>query len=118
MNEPSIRDRARGLLVGLAVGDALGAPVEFESPAQIAGRRDELFAMPGGGGFNWAPGEFTDDTQMALVLARHLRAVGGVDPAQLARAFAEWAKDAADVGIQTRKVLTQVSHGADWRQAK
>jgi len=117
MSELGLRDRGRGLLVGLAVADAIGAPVEFELPARIAGRRDELFAMPGGGGFNWAPGEFTDDTQMALVLARHLRDVGAVDPDRLAPAFAEWAKDAADVGIQTRRVLGAVTSGADWREA-
>ena len=34
-------------MVGLAVGDALGAPVEFDPPTRIAGRREELFAMPG-----------------------------------------------------------------------
>ncbi len=57
-------DRARGVLIGMAVGDALGAPVEFESPQQIAGRREWLwFGLPGGGPFGWAPGEFTDDTQ-------------------------------------------------------
>jgi ADP-ribosylglycohydrolase len=46
------QDRARGLLVGLAVGDALGAPVEFDAPESIAGRQEELFSMPGGGTFN------------------------------------------------------------------
>jgi ADP-ribosyl-[dinitrogen reductase] hydrolase len=112
------RDRARGVLVGLAVGDALGAPVEFDSPESIAPRREWLFGMPGGGAFGWAPGEFTDDTQMALVLARHLVERGGtVEPVALARAFAAWAEGAADVGVQTRRVLDAVRGGADWRQA-
>lgn len=109
-------DRARGVLVGLAVGDALGAPVEFEPPERIAGRRDELFAMPGGGSFEWAPGEFTDDTQMALVLARHLTR-GALDQDALAQEFAAWATDpgTSDVGIQTRRVLGAVAKGRDWR---
>jgi ADP-ribosylglycohydrolase len=113
-----LTDRARGALVGLAVGDALGAPVEFDPPAAIAGRRDELFSMPGGGNFGWAPGEFTDDTQMALVLARHLQERGGgLEQDELARAFARWSVDAADVGNQTRTVLGAVSRGQPWQQA-
>lgn len=106
------------MLVGLAVGDALGAPVEFDEPVQIVPRREELFALPGGGVFNWAPGEFTDDTQMALVLARHLQeSEGNVDRDALAREFAEWARSAADVGNQTRSVLSLVARGDDWRSA-
>lgn len=111
-------DRARGVLVGLAVGDALGAPVEFEPPAAIRGRRAELFALPGGGSFGWAPGEFTDDTQMALVLASHLRARGGqLDQDALAHEFARWAQNAADVGNQTRAVLGAVTRGERWQDA-
>jgi ADP-ribosylglycohydrolase len=115
---PALADRARGVLVGMAVGDALGAPVEFEPPDAIRGRREELFALPGGGAFDWAPGEFTDDTQMALVLAYHLRARGGhLDADELAREFAHWAEDAADVGNQTRTVLSGVSLGMGWEEA-
>ena len=75
--------RAIGAFVGAAVGDALGAPFEFgESgaytaafPVPVLGGRGE---MTGGGG--WGPGEFTDDTQMALVLAESLLASDGFDP--------------------------------------
>lgn len=118
VNAGSLEDRARGVLVGLAVGDALGAPVEFESPARIAGRRAELREMPGGGSFGWAPGEFTDDTQMALVLARHLNAHrGSIDQTALAGEFASWASQAADVGTQTRQVLDAVGRGIHWTAA-
>ena len=113
-------DRAVGLLVGLAVGDALGAPVEFQPPAAIADRRDWLFSYPGGGPFPWAPGEFTDDTQMALVLARHLSATrGSIDQAELASEFAGWATHSStlDVGIQTIGVLSRVASGTPWREA-
>lgn len=111
-------DRARGALVGLAIGDALGAPVEFEPPDRITGRRGELFAMPGGGPFGWAPGEFTDDTQMALILAGHL-VRGPLDQDALAREFAAWATPpaTADVGMQTRRVLSAVAAGQAWRVA-
>ena len=112
--------RARGVLAGMAFGDALGAPVEFESPQQIAGRRDWLFSFPGGGPFGWAPGEFTDDTQMALVLARRLLADGGrLDQIALASDFATWAAHpgTADVGSQTRNVLSGVRLGRSWEDA-
>ena len=58
-------DRQRGTLLGLSVGDALGAAVEFESPGTfpaVAGYR-------GGGPHGLSPGEWTDDTSMALALA-------------------------------------------------
>lgn len=59
-------DRVRGVLIGLAAGDALGAPYEFGSA-----RGPELpIEMSGGGGLNWEPGEWTDDTSMAIVIAR------------------------------------------------
>jgi len=116
--ERVITDRARGVLVGMAVGDALGAPVEFDSPDAIRGRREELFGLPGGGAFDWAPGEFTDDTQMALVLAYHLRTrAGSLEGDELAREFARWAEHAADVGNQTRTVLSGISRGMGWEEA-
>ena len=118
MFDPSLRDRARGALVGLALGDALGAPVEFDAPHTIGPRRKELFELPGGGSFDWAPGEFTDDTQMALVLARHLLKHGRqVDQDALAFDFLGWLGGARDVGAQTRTVLEAVDLGIDWRVA-
>ncbi|MDA1009996.1 MAG: ADP-ribosylglycohydrolase family protein [Chloroflexi bacterium] len=112
-------DGARGvdLLVGLALGDAFGAPVEFERVEAIAPQRDYLATFPGGGIFDWSPGEFTDDTQMALVLARHLLEQGHVEHQLLAESFAAWAADSADVGMQTRAVLTAVREGRSWREA-
>jgi hypothetical protein len=59
------RDRACGVLLGMAAGDALGAPYEFGPP-----RGPDLeVAMVGGGGFGWEPGEWTDDTSMAVAIA-------------------------------------------------
>lgn len=111
-------DRVHGVLVGLALGDALGAPVEFDSPASIGDRRAELFELPGGGTFAWEPGEFTDDTQMALVLARHLDTLGGaLDQEELVLDFVAWMDGAKDIGVQTRKVLLAVAGGATWQDA-
>jgi len=58
-------DRAVGVLLGTAAGDALGAGYEFGPPLPAT----TPVAMNGGGTFEWAPGEWTDDTSMAWVIA-------------------------------------------------
>lgn len=97
--EPVHIDRAAGALLGLAVGDALGAGYEFESdpPAHPE--------MIGGGIFGFAPGEWTDDTQMALCIAE-VAASGQLDPAAVGERFLAWFREGPrDVGIQTSAVL-------------
>ncbi|KGM14426.1 ADP-ribosylglycohydrolase family protein [Cellulomonas bogoriensis] len=108
-------DRAAGVLMGLACGDALGAPFEFGPPLAA----DTPVAMVGGGSFGWAPGEWTDDTQMAVVLLEAAeRAVAGEGALtdhldDVAAGWAAWAEQATDVGVQTRGVLSAASrHGA------
>lgn len=98
--------RAAGVLLGAACGDALGAGYEFGPPLP-----DEApVAMTGGGSFGWEPGEWTDDTAMAVAIAEvaaaggDLRDVGALD-AVVAR-WAGWARSAPDVGVQTRAVLS------------
>ena len=101
-------DRAAGVLVGLACGDALGASYEFQ-PARIHG---EPVAMVGGGSFGWQPGEWTDDTSMAISIAEvsstgaDLRGQEGLDA--ITGRFVAWAAEATDIGIQTRAVLSSV----------
>jgi ADP-ribosyl-[dinitrogen reductase] hydrolase len=100
----SLNDRAEGVMLATAAGDALGAPYEFQ-PA----RGPELeVAMVGSG--VWEPGEWTDDTSMAIAIAEiaakgaDLRESSAQD-ALVARWHA-WSRHAKDVGIQTRSVLT------------
>ncbi|KQU58094.1 ribosylglycohydrolase [Rhodococcus sp. Leaf278] len=96
-------DRARGVLLGTAVGDALGAGYEFGYPSPEA-----EIDMIGGGSFDWAPGEWTDDTSMAVCVARALETGGDVD--DIAENFRAWfAQDPPDVGNQTRSVLSQTT---------
>ena len=97
--------RALGVLLGQACGDALGVPYEFG--ARPLGERAEML---GGGLGGYAPGEWSDDTQMALCIARvaatgaDLTAAGPLD--DVATLFEEWfAEDPPDVGTQTRAVL-------------
>lgn len=102
--------RAMGCLVGAAVGDALGAPFEFgpagqwseRFPAPVLGGVGEMI---GGGAFGWAPGQFTDDTEMATIVAESLLACGGIDVADQFTRFQAWAAHANDVGSTTSAVL-------------
>ncbi len=70
-------DRFRGAMLGLACGDALGATLEF----QPHGTFSPISGMVGGGPFNLHPGEWTDDTAMALCLAKSLIEKRGFDAA-------------------------------------
>jgi len=79
-------DRFRGCLVGLAVGDALGAPLEFYPP----GTFEPITDMVGGGAFNLRTGQWTDDTAMALCLADSLIASKGFDPLDQLRRYVSW----------------------------
>ena len=110
MSDRNFNQRALGAVLGSAVGDALGAPFEFGPAGQYSARFREPVVgdtgeMVGGGGFGWARGEFTDDTQMATIQAESILANGGIDGADLFERFRVWANDANDVGIQTRSVL-------------
>jgi ADP-ribosylglycohydrolase len=84
-------DRARGVLLGLAAGDALGAALEWLHPEQIAVRyggplRDLVDAPP------WRRGEWTDDTAMALCLADSLVAKAGYDADDAFARYALWVR--------------------------
>ncbi|ATG50136.1 hypothetical protein CFK38_00320 [Brachybacterium vulturis] len=100
-------DRAAGVLLGLACGDAAGVPYEFASAPYDPHRGPEMI---GGGLGPYAPGEWSDDTQMALCIARVAATDVPIDSAEgldaIARGFLEWVREGAtDVGTQTRQVL-------------
>ena len=81
--------RARGALVGLAVGDALGTTNEF----QPAGSFEPISDMVGGGVFDLEPGQWTDDTSMALCLADSLLALNRYDSYDIMERYDRWRKD-------------------------
>jgi hypothetical protein len=104
-----LADRMRGALIGLAVGDALGTTIEFKPPGSFVPVQD----IVGGGPFGLEPGQWTDDTSMALCLAESLVERGCFDPVdQLAR-YVKWWKhghlsstgNCFDIGNQTRTAL-------------
>ena len=86
MSEPTERDRFRGCLLGLAAGDALGTTLEFRSP----GTFEPIADMVGGGPFDLQPGQWTDDTSMALCLATSLIERDGFDPMDQMQRYVRW----------------------------
>ncbi len=80
--------RARGALLGLAVGDALGTTVEFHPRGSFR----EVTDMEGGGPFSLKPGQWTDDTSMALCLGASLVACG-FDLGDQMRRYLDWAEN-------------------------
>ena len=86
----SLRDRYAGTLLGLACGDALGGPVEFLKRDVAAARFPTgVTEFIGGGWLDLDPGEVTDDTQQALILAESLTA-GGLDLDRFADGLIAW----------------------------
>ncbi len=80
------RDRFRGCLLGLAAGDAVGTTVEFRA----RGSFEPLTDMVGGGPFRLQPGQWTDDTSMALCLATSLIERDGFDPTDQMNRYCNW----------------------------
>jgi ADP-ribosyl-[dinitrogen reductase] hydrolase len=79
-------DRYRGCLLGLAAGDALGTTLEFAPPGSF----EPIDDIVGGGPFHLRPGEWTDDTSMALCLAESLVECGGFDPVDHLTRYVGW----------------------------
>ncbi len=90
----TLMDKALGAYLGLAIGDALGATVEFMTPREIAVRHGVHREIVGGGWLKLAPGQVTDDTTMSLALGDALLrgdALGrGLDARLIADAFVAW----------------------------
>ncbi|SNB45181.1 ADP-ribosyl-[dinitrogen reductase] hydrolase [Geobacter sp. DSM 9736] len=96
--------RARSAFVGLALGDALGAPAEFLTSGEITSRYGRLDDIVGGGWLRLKPGEVTDDTQMSLCIARATVAAGGWSLTGIADSFAAWLRSKpVDVGETCRR---------------
>ena len=87
----AVRSRARGAMIGLAVGDALGTTLEFAARDSYP----RLTDMVGGGPFNLKPGEWTDDTSMALALADSLASCGHLNEHDLMTRWERWRDNGA-----------------------
>jgi ADP-ribosyl-[dinitrogen reductase] hydrolase len=99
-----IRERALGAYLGFAVGDALGATVEFMTPSEIQQSYGMHRDIIGGGWLKLKPGQITDDTQMSMALGESLIASGGWNARAAADGFVVWLKSKpADVGNTCRR---------------
>jgi ADP-ribosyl-[dinitrogen reductase] hydrolase len=109
MTDPALKDRMRGCLLGLAVGDAVGTTVEFRARGTFPPAVD----MVGGGPFGLSAGEWTDDTSMALCLASSLVELGRFDAADQMERYCRWRErgywsstgDCFDIGNTVRGAL-------------
>ncbi len=112
MTSISLRDRYAGTLLGLACGDALGGPVEFLNRDEIAARFPTgVTEFIGGGWLRLDPGEVTDDTQQALILAESLTE-NGLDLDRLAAGLIAWFRgNPKDIGNTTRIALEALAAG-------
>ena len=102
--DTSLKSRAAGAYLGLAVGDALGATVEFLTPREIRDRFGEHKDICGGGWLRLRKGQVTDDTEMSMALGRSILDAGKVDPISVAEAFSSWMRTKpVDVGHTVRR---------------
>ncbi|WP_380674570.1 ADP-ribosylglycohydrolase family protein [Salinigranum sp. GCM10025319] len=111
-------DRAAGLVLGLACGDALGRPVEFETPARILAQYGEVTEMLADGTWGKPAGTVTGNTVLARRLARSLVERGEFDPADVAERFVAWyGTTPTDVGDTTAAALARIRDGEPWDAA-
>ncbi len=109
---PDVRQRARASLLGLAIGDALGATVEFMTASEIRTQYGVHRKLTGGGWLRLRPGEVTDDTQMSLCIARSIVAVG-FSAQDIAQRFVDWYRSRPpDIGNTCRRGIARfITHG-------
>jgi ADP-ribosylglycohydrolase len=110
-------DSYRGCLLGLAVGDAVGTTLEFRRPGSFTPIAD----MVGGGPFALEPGQWTDDTSMALCLAESLIESGRFDPQDQLGRYVDWYRnghlastgECFDIGNTIRGALTRFEQSGE-----
>jgi ADP-ribosyl-[dinitrogen reductase] hydrolase len=110
-------ERYRGSLLGLAAGDALGTTLEFQRPGSFSPVED----IVGGGPFGLRPGEWTDDTSMALCLAESLIECRGFDPLDQLRRYVRWYREGHlssrgrcfDIGLTVSSALRRFEQTGD-----
>lgn len=105
-----MRDKILGAVLGLACGDALGAPAEFQPQSVVQKRWGKLTEMVGGG--VWEPGEWTDDTGMMLCMAEGILENPAYPVEGVGARFLEWRKGAKDVGSTISAALG--NYQGDW----
>lgn len=117
------RDRALGALFGQLCGDSLGSLVEFQRPAQIAAAHPRgVRELQDGGVWRLSAGQPTDDSELALALARTLVADGGFDVTRVRAAYLAWLDSGpfdcgttVRAGLEGRPIAASEANGAAMR---
>lgn len=105
-SERVLSERAIAAYLGLAIGDALGATVEFLTPNEIRHQHGIHRDITGGGWLRLKAGQVTDDTGMSLALGASILAQGSVDAKASAEAFDAWMRSKpVDIGNTVRRNL-------------
>ncbi len=103
-----LRGRAVGAYLGLAIGDALGATVEFMTPREIGVQYGVHKSIVGGGWLRLKAGQVTDDTEMSLALGDSILQRGGILAESVAQAFSDWMRSKpVDIGHTVRRGISR-----------
>ncbi len=106
-SDARLRDRAVAAYLGLAIGDALGATVEFMTPREIREHHGIHRNILGGGWLRLPKGRVTDDTEMSLALGRAILERDGLDAQAIAEAFSDWMRGKpVDIGHTVRRGIS------------
>lgn len=113
-----MKNVVRGAFFGAAVGDALGGPAELLSAEEIQEKYGVLTEMIGGGWLNLEPGEYTDDTQMIIAVAKGILASPHSPGEEIGRAFIRWYQSKPkDIGKTTLMSFRNYLRLGNWPEA-
>lgn len=113
INTEMLKDKIAGALYGVAVGDALGGPLEFMTAEQIAQRHGLVTEMIGGGWLSLRPGETTDDTAMTMAVAEGIMEFPDAPCEAIGRRFIAWANSGPkDIGGTCRSGISMAMRKA------
>lgn len=112
MAKPENRyEAALGCLLGACVGDAAGATLEFLGRTPNLSEVDDAMTMPGGGVWDLAPGQITDDGELTLSLAQALASSHGFLRDRIAQNYAAWMEsNPFDCGMTTSQAFSSIQY--------
>lgn len=121
MDKEVLRDKIRGMFLGIAIGDALGMPVETFTAEEIATKYGRITTYIRPDGHKWfdgcEAGRWTDDTQFSLAVAESLIRCGGLDMEDMARAhLASYRECDLGFGKSTRRAMERLARGVPWSE--
>lgn len=115
------RDKIQGMFFGIAIGDALGMPVEMKSAAYIREKygRIETYQDPGDHKYfkGWKPGSWTDDTALTLAVADALVEAGRLDMNTQVKTHVQSIEEERGWGASTREAILRLKNGVHWSES-